>query len=109
MSKTIPTSEQIRYKYMPNGSINIRLIGGGNGKPQYEYEKVVMRKMLTEFVQIHLIDLVEKAKLESESQHGYIDFDAILENKLKMLSEEVLTGVDGKLLKLVNEHLNNIK
>ena len=32
-------AEEIRHKYIPNGAINLRLIGGGNGSPQYEYEK----------------------------------------------------------------------
>lgn len=43
------TAEEIRYKYMPNGAINLKLVGGGNGKPQYEYEKMIMIQMLEEY------------------------------------------------------------
>ena len=37
-------AEEIRHKYMSNGAINLKLVGGGNGKSQFEYEKAIMRQ-----------------------------------------------------------------
>ncbi len=58
-------AEEIRYKYMPNGAINLKLAGGGNGKPQYEYEKQIMRQMLEEYAELR-ISAVIKSLLDSD-------------------------------------------
>lgn len=36
-------------KYFPNGAVNLKLAGGGDGKKQYEHEKKIMAQMLNEF------------------------------------------------------------
>ena len=50
-------AEEIRYKYMPTGAINLKLEGGGNGKPQYDYEKKIMRQMLDEYATLRILDV----------------------------------------------------
>lgn len=52
-------AEEIRYKYMPNGAINLKLVGGGNGKPQYEYEKKIMRQMLDEYAALRISAVIK--------------------------------------------------
>lgn len=54
------TAEEIRNKYMPNGAINLRLIGAGNGKPQYDYEKKIMREMLEEYASIKILEFINQ-------------------------------------------------
>lgn len=55
------TLEEIRAKYMPNGAHNIRHIGGGDGKPQYKYEKKIMIEMLKEAQKEIVEHILEKA------------------------------------------------
>lgn len=43
------TPEQMIAKYFPNGAVNLKLKGGGDGKKQYEYEKKIMKEMLLEY------------------------------------------------------------
>ncbi len=45
---------------MPNGAINLRLIGAGNGKPQYDYEKKIMREMLEEYASIKILEFINQ-------------------------------------------------
>jgi hypothetical protein len=48
------TAEEIRLKYIPNGCVNLKLIGGGDGKPQFKHEKKVIDEMLVEFAKLHV-------------------------------------------------------
>lgn len=75
---------------MPNGAINLRLIGAGNGKPQYEYEKKVMRDMLEEYASIKITDFIKQLPSADEirlkiSELSNNDFDQWINKKLNKI------------------------
>jgi hypothetical protein len=73
MENNIPTAEETRLKYIPNGCVNIKGKGLGDGKPQKKYEDNLLDQMLLEFAKLH----VEKIKDLQQSKYyagetGYI-------------------------------------
>lgn len=70
MSKTLPTAEEIRLKYIPNGCANLKLLRGGDGKLQFKHEKQVIDEMLIEFAKLHV-----KAALKEASEDANMDSD----------------------------------
>lgn len=68
MSKTLPTAEEIRLKYIPNGCANLKLLRGGDGKLQFKHEKQVIDEMLIEFAKLHV-----EAALKAASEVELID------------------------------------
>ena len=71
------TEEEAIQKYFPEGAVNLKLKGGGNGKIQYEYEKRVMRQMLEDYSQAKdtqikkLTDIIEA--IRSQCKDGKLD------------------------------------
>ena len=65
MSK-IPTTEELMLKYIPNGIQNIK--GSGDGKPQYNAEKLIIQKCMIEFARLHVQQALQAAS-------GQVEFD----------------------------------
>lgn len=75
-------AEKIRFKYMPNGAINLKGKGLGDGKPQFRYEKQQMIKMLIEFGEEYSSSQNEELKEEVFSLKARLNSLAHLNNAL---------------------------
>jgi hypothetical protein len=95
------TAEEIRLKYIPNGCVNLKLIGGGDGKPQFKHEKKVIDEMLVEFAKLH-VEAALKAANEKATVTP-IDHEEISEGSFRPIWD-----VDGN--SILNAYpLTNIK
>ena len=79
MENKIPTAEETRLKYIPNGCVNIKGKGLGDGKPQKKYEDTLLDQMLIEFTKLHVEAALEaaakSAMFSHESGKGKIHYD----------------------------------
>lgn len=81
------TAEEIRKKNIPNGIINIKAIGKGNGKPQYKAEKDVIIKCMEEYAQQEVKKAVDLAVVVGQSEQLLCD-DCISDGMLETLIKE---------------------
>ena len=70
MENKTPTAEETRLKYIPNGCVNIKGKGLGDGKPQKKYEDTLLDQMLIEFAKLHV-----EAALKEASEDANMDSD----------------------------------
>jgi hypothetical protein len=79
MENKIQTAEDTRLKYIPNGCVNIKGKGLGDGKPQKKYEDNLLDQMLIEFAKLHVEAALKTAakstKFYFESNKGEVHFD----------------------------------
>lgn len=93
MENTIPTAEEFMLQHIPNGVVNIKGIGLGDGKKQYLYEKQYISNMLKEFAKLHV-----KAALESAAQNAKHIHNAY-DNDFKINRQSILDSYSEDLIK----------
>ncbi len=96
------TAEEIRLKYIPNGCVNLKLIGGGDGKPQFKHEKKVIDEMLVEFAKLHV-----EAALKEASKNVKIEHRDYKNNKFIPYGQEVSSDMENCYWGVNNESILN--
>src|ERR1035437_4512868 len=75
------TAEEIIKKHIPNGIANIKAIGKGNGKPQYQAEINIIIKCMEEFADQFKSDIPAKSVKETVDEcFLYMSFPDINES-----------------------------
>ena len=89
MENKTPTAEETRLKYIPNGCVNIKGKGLGDGKPQKKYEDALLDQMLIEFTKLH-VEAQTEAILKITHKNG---IPRIVDNKESIIDAYPLTNI----------------
>ena len=108
------TTDEAIQKHFPEGAVNTKLKGGGNGKIQYEYEKKVMRQMLNDYchdkdkrikeLEQRLVNTVLEKESEKQGAYeiGYQECAEQKDQRIKELEEQI--RIMSKSLATYGEH-----
>jgi hypothetical protein len=85
MENILPTAEETRLKYIPNGCVNIKGKGLGDGKLQKKYEDTLLDQMLIEFAKLHVEAALKAASNKAEAtleSSGDEEYPIVIKNSI---------------------------